>query len=65
MLREKGPHKPEFAYDIVRIHSLMIYTFLIEDNLVGDTNDPMLRSSPFISKLKAWDIITARQYMNC
>ena len=30
MLRGKGPHKPEFAYDIVRIHSLMIYTDLIE-----------------------------------
>ena len=30
MLRRKGPHKPEFAYDIVRIHSLMIYTDLIE-----------------------------------
>ena len=26
MLRGKGPHKPEFAYEIVRIHSLMIYT---------------------------------------
>ena len=25
MLRGKGPHKPEFNYDIVRIHSLMIY----------------------------------------
>ena len=24
MLRGKGPHKPEFAHDIVRIHSLMI-----------------------------------------
>ena len=24
MLRGKGPHKPEFPYDIVRIHSLMI-----------------------------------------
>ena len=30
MLRGKGPHKPEFAYDIVRIQSLMIYTDLIE-----------------------------------
>ena len=29
MLREKGPHKPEFAYDIVRIHSLMIHTDMI------------------------------------
>ena len=24
----KGPHEPTFAYDIVRIHSLMIYTDL-------------------------------------
>ena len=30
MLRRRGPHKPKFAYDIVRIHSLMIYTDLIE-----------------------------------
>ena len=30
MLRGKGPQKPELAYDIVRIHSLMIYTDLIE-----------------------------------
>ena len=28
MLRGKGPHKPEFAYELVRIHSLMIYTDL-------------------------------------
>ena len=26
----KGPHEPEFAYDIVRIHSLMIYSDLVE-----------------------------------
>ena len=37
MLRRKGPHKPEFAYDLVRIHSLMIYRDLIEYNIVGDT----------------------------
>ena len=42
MLREKGPHKPEFAYKIVRTHSLMIYTDLIENNIVGDTKVPML-----------------------
>ena len=34
MLRGKGPHKPEFAYDIVRIHSLLIYTDVIEYNNV-------------------------------
>ena len=26
----KGPHEPEFAYDIVRIHSLMIYSDIVE-----------------------------------
>ena len=30
MLWGKRPHKPEYAYDIVRIHSLMIYTDLNE-----------------------------------
>ena len=43
MLRGKGPHKPEFAYDIVRIHSLMIYTDLIENNIVGNTKASLLR----------------------
>ena len=64
MLRGKGPHKPEIAYDIVRIHSLMIYTDLIEYKIVGDTKAPLLRCFPFISKLKSGDIITTGQYMN-
>ena len=58
MVRKKGPHKPEFAYDIVRINSLMI-----EYNIVGETKAPMLRCFPFISKLKSADIITTGQYM--
>ena len=64
MLRGKGPHKPELVHDIVRIHSLMMYTDLIEYNIVGDTNAPLLRCFPFISKLKFGDIITTGQYMN-
>ena len=60
----KWPHEPEFAYDIVRIHSLMIYSDLVEDNIVGDTKAPLLRCFPFISKLKGGDIITTGQYMN-
>ena len=64
MLRGRGPHKPEFAYDIVHIHSLMIYTDLIEYNIVGDTRAPLLRFILFISKLKSGDIITTGQYMN-
>ena len=60
----KGPHEPKFAYVIVRIHSLMIYTDIVEYNLVGDTKGPLLRCFPFISKLKGGDIITTGQYMN-
>ena len=63
MLRGKGPHKPEFAYDI-RIHLLMTYTELIEYNIVGDTKAPLLRCFPFFSKLKPGDIVTTGQYMN-
>ena len=60
----KGPPEPEFAYDIVRIHSLMIYSNLVEYSIVGDTKAPLLRCFPFISKLKGGDIITTGQYMN-
>ena len=64
MLRRKGPHKPEFAYDIIRIHFLMIHTDLIEYNIIGDTKTPLLCCFGFISKLKAVDNITTGQYMN-
>ena len=65
ILRGKGPHKPEFAYDIVHTHSLMIYTLMIEFNIVGHTKTPLLRCFSFISKLKARDIMITGQYMNC
>ena len=56
--------KPPFACDIVRIHSLMIYTDIVEYNIVGDTKAPLLRCFPFISKVKSGDVITTGQYMN-
>ena len=48
----KGPHESECAYDIVCIHSLMIYSNIVKYNIVEDTKAPLLRSFPFISKLK-------------
>ena len=60
----KSSHEPTFADDIVRIHSLMIYTDIVEYNIVGDAKEPLLRCFPFISKLKSGDIITTGQYMN-
>ena len=64
LMKRKGPHEPQFAYDIVRIHSLMIYSDLVEYSTAGDTKVPLLRCFPFISKLKGGDIITTGQYMN-
>ena len=64
LMKGKGPHEPQFAYDIVRILSLMIYSDLVEYNIVGDTKAPLLRCFPLISKLKGGDIITTGQYMN-
>ena len=63
LMKGKGPHEPQFAYDIVRIHSLMIYSDLVEYNIVGDTKAPLVRCFPFISKLKWGDIISTGQYM--
>ena len=60
----KGPHEPKLAYDNVSIHSLMIYSDIVEYNIVGDTQAPLLRCFPFISKLKGEEIITTGQYMN-
>ena len=64
LMRGKEPHEPTFAYDIVRFHSLMIYTDIVEYNIVGDTKVPLLRCFPFISKLKSGDIIFTGQYRN-
>ena len=43
LMKGKGPHEPQFAYDIVRILSLMIYSDLVEYSIVGDTKVPLLR----------------------
>ena len=64
LMRGKSPLKPTFAYDIVRIPSLMIYTDTVEYNIVGDKKAPLLRCFPILSKLKSGDIITTGQYMN-
>ena len=64
LMNRKGPHEPQLAEDIVRVHSLMIYSNLVEYSIAGDTKAPFLRCFPFISKLKGGDIITNGQYMN-
>ena len=51
MLRGKGPHKSKKAYNIVRIHSLLVDTDLIKCIIVGDTKTPLLRSFPSFQSL--------------
>ena len=46
LLRGKGPHKTELAYDIFHIHSLKTYTDMIQYNIFGDTKAPLLRCFP-------------------
>ena len=60
----KDLHEPEFAYNIVRFHSLMIWSNLVDNNFVGNTKVLLLRCFPLTSKLKGGDIITNGQYMN-
>ena len=59
-----SPHFPKFPYDIVRIHTLMTYSDIVEYNIVGDTEAALLRCIPFISKVRNRDIISTGQYMN-
>ena len=59
-----GPHFPRCPYDIVRINTLMIYSDIVEYNIVGNTKAALLRCIPFISKVKNGDVISTGQYMN-
>ena len=49
IMKIKGPHYPQYSHDIIRMHSLMIYSDIIEYNIVGDTKTPLMRYISFIS----------------
>ena len=63
LLNGKGPHKSHFPVDLVRFHAILIYMDIIDHVIVGDSKVPLLRSFPFICKMKNSDIVT-QQYMN-
>ena len=44
LMRGRKAPEPTFVYYIVRIHSLMIYTDIVEDNNVGDRKEKRLCS---------------------
>ena len=56
-----GQHFPKSPYDIVRIHILMIYSDIVEYNILGDTKAALLSFIHFISKVKNGDIISTGQ----
>ena len=62
-MKGKCPPHPQYSYDIIRIHSLMIQSDIIEYNIVGHTKLPLLRCILFISKVKNGGIISTGQYM--
>ena len=65
ILRGKRHNELEFAYDIVQVQSLSIYTDLINYIIVTETKPTLLHCFPFISKLKPGDIIILTgKYMN-
>ena len=61
----KGTESAAEFKNTVRLHSPMIYTDFFEYKNIGDTKAPLNRCFPFVSKLKAGDIINNEQYMNC
>jgi len=42
----------QYPVDIQRLHTLLVYTDIIEHQIVGDTNAPLLRSIALTSKIK-------------
>ena len=63
MLRCLGPNKPEFAYDIVHIPSLMIYKDLIESIIFGQMKTLLLRCF-FYFEAQGWRLYNNWTYMN-
>lgn len=49
---EQGWVRAEYAPDIQRLHQMMVYTDIIEHQIIGDTLAPLLRSIPLKSKTK-------------
>ena len=59
-----GPHFPKLPFDVVRIHTTMIYSDIVEYSIVGDTEAALLPCILFISKVKNGHITSTGQYMN-
>ena len=63
-MKSKVPYYPQYSSDIIRIHSSMIYSDIIEYNTLGDTKTTILRCTPINSKVKRKDIYSTGLYLN-
>lgn len=64
VLQYGNTFKSPLPADIQRIHSVMIYTDIIEHGIVGDRKAPILRCFPFISRFRNGDTLQPQQVMN-
>ena len=46
----KRPHLPQYSYNIIKRYYPMIYSDIIELNIVGDIKATLMRCNPFTSK---------------
>lgn len=56
-------HHSDLPADIQRIHTIMIYTDIIEHGIIGNVKAPILRCFPFIPRIRNGDI-ELTHYMN-
>ena len=54
IMKRKGPHFFQYSYDIVKIHSLMIYSDVKEYNIVGDTKTYFFALYSFYLQSEEW-----------
>lgn len=62
ILTGDNDHEAPLPIDILRFHSMMIYSDIVEYNIVGDTKAPLLRCFPLMSKVRDGSL-SITQYM--
>lgn len=58
--QEKLSWRGDFPVDIVRIHSFLVYSDIVDHGVVGDAKAPILRSFSHIPKLKGFEILPSQ-----
>ena len=51
-LAHEGPHVSIFPVDVQRVHTMFVYTDIIQHQIVGDRKAPVLRNVPLFSLMR-------------